>query len=138
MLARLLIACALIAGPAFAQAPRLPYSDTREAHGLVFVSGQLAFGADRTISGDITAQTNVVLDRIERLLTAEGLGLKDVVKATVWITDAANFSAFNAAYRARMPDPLPTRSTVVSGMVLPGALIEIEVVAARPERARRR
>ena len=98
----------------------------------MFVSGQLAFGPDRRISGDITAQTNLILDRIERLLAAQGLGLQDVVKATVWITDAANFPAFNAAYRARMPAPLPTRSTVVSGMVAPGALIEIEVIAARP------
>jgi 2-iminobutanoate/2-iminopropanoate deaminase len=137
MFARLLVpalAAALLAAPAAAQMPRLPYSDTREAHGFVFVSGQLAFGPDRTISGDITAQTNLILDRIERLLAAQGLGLKDVVKATVSITDAANFPAFNAAYRARMPEPLPTRSTVVSGMVAPGALIEIEVLAARPER----
>lgn len=126
------LAAALIAAPAAAQMPRLPYSDTREAHGFVFVSGQLAFGPDRTVSGDITAQTNLILDRIERLLAAQGLGLKDVVKATVWITDAADFPAFNAAYRSRMPDPLPTRSTVVSGMVAPGALIEIEVLAARP------
>jgi enamine deaminase RidA (YjgF/YER057c/UK114 family) len=127
-----LFAATLCAGAAAAQVPRLPYSDTREAHGFVFVSGQLAFGPDRTISGDITAQTNLILDRTERLLAAQGLGLKDVVKATVWITNAADFPAFNAAYRARMPEPLPTRSTVVSGMVAPGALIEIEVLAARP------
>ena len=58
-----------------------------------------------------------------------GLSLEHVFKATVWLTDVANFAAFNAVYGAAFGDAPPVRSTVCSGLMLPGALVEIEVTA---------
>jgi enamine deaminase RidA (YjgF/YER057c/UK114 family) len=111
---------------------------------LVFLSGALPTIADKAAPGTTEAQTRSVLDKLEATLKAEGLGLGlgDVVKATVFLVgDPAkggeiDFSGLNAAWTQRFgtteqPNK-PARSTVkVAGLVAPGALVEIEVVAAR-------
>ncbi|CAN5250350.1 RidA family protein [soil metagenome] len=109
---------------------------------LVFLSGALPTIADKTAPGTTETQTRSVLDKLETTLKAEGLGLGDVVKATVFLVgDPAkageiDFAGLNAAWTQRFgtteqPNK-PARSTVkVAGLVAPGALVEIEVVAAR-------
>ena len=109
---------------------------------LVFLSGALPTIADKAAPGTTEAQTRSVLDKLEATLKAEGLGLADVVKATVFLVgDPAkggeiDFAGLNAAWSQRFgtsgqPNK-PARSTVkVAGLVAPGALVEIEVVAAR-------
>jgi len=103
-----------------------------ESDSLLFLSGQLPFDANRAISSaDIDGQTRQVLANIADVLGPEGLSLSDVVKATVWLKNAADFMAFDAAYAACFGAHKPARSTVVSDLVLPSALIEIEVIARR-------
>jgi enamine deaminase RidA (YjgF/YER057c/UK114 family) len=109
---------------------------------LVFLSGALPTIADKAAPGTTETQTRSVLDKLEATLKAEGLGLRDVVKATVFLVgDPAkggeiDFAGLNAAWTQRFgtteqPNK-PARSTVkVAGLVAPGALVEIEVVAAR-------
>jgi 2-iminobutanoate/2-iminopropanoate deaminase len=53
-----------------------------------------------------------------------------VVKVTIWLTDAADFGGFNAAYSEFFGEHRPARSTVRSDLMLPGAKVEIEAVAA--------
>jgi 2-iminobutanoate/2-iminopropanoate deaminase len=52
-----------------------------------------------------------------------------VVKVNVWLTDAADFAAFNQAYRERFDEPFPARSLVISGLVAKGAKVEVEAIA---------
>lgn len=111
---------------------RLPnFSLYRRAGDLVFVSGQMAFGEGfRLIGDDITTQTRVCLENIERQLKAAGLTARDIVKATVWLTRTEDFAAFDAAYGAFFGDAtLPARSTVRADLMVPGALVEIEAIA---------
>lgn len=107
------------------------FSPFRRAGDLIFVSGQMAFGEGfRLIGDDITTQTRVCLENIERQLVAAGLSARDIVKATVWLTRTEDFAAFDAAYGAFFGDAtLPARSTVRSDLMVPGALIEIEAIA---------
>ncbi|HYE52459.1 MAG TPA: RidA family protein [Azospirillaceae bacterium] len=101
---------------------------------LLLLSGQLALGPDDRIhGGTIEAQTDLVLDRISMVLQGEGLTLADVVKTTVWLVRTDDFSAFDRTYAARFGSHRPARSTVRADLVLPGALVEIEAVAARPK-----
>ncbi|WP_313804621.1 RidA family protein [Sphingobium sp.] len=101
-----------------------------ESDSLLFLSGQLPFDADRTISAaDIDGQTRQVLANIIAVLRPQGLTLDDVVKATVWLKNASDFAAFDAAYADCFGVHKPARSTVVSDLVVPSALIEIEVIA---------
>lgn len=112
----------------------LPYfSPVRREGEWAFVSGQMAFDAQLRISGDnVAEQTRVCLERIADILQTEGLGLADVVKATVWLAHVDDFAAFNRQYestfRAHTERP-PARSTVRADLMVPGALVEIEVIA---------
>ena len=105
-----------------------PLSPTRKGAGLVFISGQLPRKDGLMISGDIRAQTEQVIDNLEARLASEGLGLADVIKTTVWLTEKSLAADFNAVYAARFPEPYPARSTVISGLIA-DADIEMEAVA---------
>ena len=107
------------------------FSLYRRAGDFVFVSGQMAFGEGfRLIGDDITTQTRICLENIERQLIAAGLTARDIVKATVWLTRTEDFAAFDKAYGAFFGDAqLPARSTVRSDLMVPGALVEIEAIA---------
>jgi reactive intermediate/imine deaminase len=97
---------------------------------LVFLSGQVAL-RDGKLSGGIVEQTHIILNAIEAILADAQLTLDNVAKSTIWLTDAADFADFNKVYADRFRTPYPVRSTVVSQLAVPGALIEIEVVASR-------
>lgn len=113
--------------------PEGGYSQAVVAGGLVFTSGQAALDpASGGLRGDTVAeQTRHTLDNIEALLNAVGAGLGDVVKTTAHIAEIATFDEFDAAYRERMPSPLPARTTVASGLG-DGILVEVDVVATLP------
>jgi 2-iminobutanoate/2-iminopropanoate deaminase len=72
-----------------------------------------------------------MLDNVRYRLKLVGLDLSDVVKATVYLTDMADFAAYNEVWRESFPSDPPTRATIgVSGLAI-GARCEVEVVAAR-------
>ena len=107
-----------------------PLSPSRKAGDLLFVSGQLPRDKNGAIvGGDIAAQSEVALGNLAAVLEREGCGTGKVVKVTVWLTDAANVDGFNQVYRRYFSEPYPARSVVVSGLVAPGALVEIEAIA---------
>lgn len=99
---------------------------------LVFVSGQVPMAQGQPSAPDIAGQTEATLDLIEAILARAGCTLADVIKTTVWLTDAADYPAFNAAYARRFaPEMAPARSTVVAGLIAP-VKVEIEALAVRP------
>ena len=108
----------------------VPLSPAYAVGKLIFLSGQLGFGADmKIVSGGIVEQTQQCLKNIESLLLDLGLGKTDIVKSTVWLVAKEDFQAFNNAYAEFFEDHRPARSCVCSGLLVDGALIEIEVVA---------
>ena len=107
----------------------LPLSKGNKAGDFVFLSGQLGVSPNGQLAEGIGEQTIQTLENIKEILALAGLDLSSVVKSTVWLTDMANFKGFNQAYAEAFPLAPPVRSTVCSGLVLPGALIEIEVIA---------
>lgn len=112
--------------------PIAPYSPAVKAGDLIYLSGTLATDEKGTISGDIQAQTKRVLDNLGVVLKASGVGYANVVSTQVYLKNAADVQGMNAAYRAKWPKDPPARSTmIVDDFVLPNALIEINMVAAR-------
>lgn len=97
---------------------------------LVFVVGQVPMKDGKPAAPDIVGQTRYVIGMIEAELQKAGCGLADIVKVTVWLTDKADYPAFNATYAeifgAERP---PARSTVVSDLIAP-VKIEMAVIAA--------
>lgn len=110
---------------------RMPhFSLTRRAGGFVFVSGQLPFDDNmKIVDGGIEAQTRRCLENLEAALRQQRLGLADVVKVTVWLNDADDFWAFDAAYADYFPDTPPVRTTVGSTLTVPGAKVEMDAQA---------
>ena len=100
---------------------------------IVFLSGALGTkpGGGGLADGGIEGQTRQALENIKASATLAGVTMADVAKCTVFLTDVANFQGMNGVYREFFPSEPPARTTVaVAGLVVPGALIEIECMAA--------
>ena len=111
-----------------------PYSHALDLGPLVFCSGQVALDAEsgQLVGDDVAAQTRKVFGNIEAVLDAAGLTLEHVAKATVFLTTMDDFAAMNAVYETAFGGHKPARSTVAVAGLPVGALVEIEVIAARP------
>lgn len=109
--------------------PSLPFSKTRRIGQTLYLSGELGFDGAGKITGDVAAQTRAALARIADTLTGEGLDMSAVVSCTCYLTDAGDFTAFNVAYGEAFTHPLPVRTTVIAGLALPEAKVEITVIA---------
>jgi 2-iminobutanoate/2-iminopropanoate deaminase len=110
-----------------------PFSKVVEANGFVFLAGQVGDvpGGHGAVPGGIGPETRAMLDNVGRLLEAVGLGFADVVKATVYLRDFADFAAFNAIYREYFPSEPPARATVGVTALAADYSVEIEVLAVR-------
>jgi 2-iminobutanoate/2-iminopropanoate deaminase len=107
-----------------------PYSQATRIGGLVFVSGQVAFDAERQQAIDgFDAQTRKVLDNLRAVLEEAGASMDSVVKTTCFLCDMKDAAAFNAVYREYFPENRPARSTFQVAGLSPGFLVEVEAVA---------
>ena len=115
------------AGPA----PVGPYSPAVKAGGFIYVSGTLAQDAGGAIvgKGDIGVQTTRVVERLREILQAAGSSLEQVVAVTVYLRSASDFAAMNGVYKQFWLSNPPTRTTVVTDLVLPDALVEMSMIA---------
>lgn len=107
----------------------VPFSKAVRANGFLFLSGVLAMTAEGGIvDGDVQVQTRAVLERIALTLQECGGRMADVIRATIWLSDLADFAAFNEEYAKHFPEGLPSRSCV-QAVLYKGAKVEIEVQA---------
>lgn len=100
---------------------------------LLFVAGQIAVDETGALVGedDMTAQSHQVLGMIERILAAHGASFSDVVQIRTFLTDMDRLAEYAAARKVYHGEYHPTSTTVeVSRLFHPGALLEVEVVAA--------
>ena len=97
---------------------------------FVFASGALPA---QSVGADIKAQVASALNALKSVFEASGTSMDNVVKCTVFLTDAADFAAMNEVYVTYFPKDPPARSTViVAALVRADAKVEIECVAAMP------
>lgn len=117
--------------PANAAAPVGPYNHAVRIGDLLFCSGQIPLdpATGQIVAGDIKSQTERVLENVKVILTDQGLGFAHVVKATVFLTNLADFAGMNEVYARHFTSDFPARSTVQVAALPRGASVEIEVVA---------
>lgn len=110
-----------------------PYSQAIEVNGFVYASGQLpidpAIGAFP--EGGVKEQTRQSILNVKAILEGAGLALSNVVKTTVYLADMGDFAAMNEVYSQFFVQPFPARSAIAVKALPKGALVEVEVVAAR-------
>jgi 2-iminobutanoate/2-iminopropanoate deaminase len=115
-----------------APTPIGPYSQGVIAGGLLFVSGQIPIdpATDKLVEGDIKVQTEQVLKNILAVLKEAKMGPENVVKASVFLADLADFPQMNEVYGKYLGKEPPARSTIQAAGLPKGARIEIDVIAA--------
>ena len=99
---------------------------------MVFVSGQVGVRPDGTPGAGIGEQTSIAMDNVKSVLAAAGMGVEDVVKTTIYLTDEANFEGFAGAGASMLASP-PAATTLVyvKALASPVLLVEIDVIAAK-------
>jgi 2-iminobutanoate/2-iminopropanoate deaminase len=110
-----------------------PYSQAISAGNLIFTSGQIPLdpSTQQLVTGDIRAQTERVMENLGAVLQAAGVGFAQVVKATIFVADLADFAVVNEVYGKRFPTNPPARSTVQVAALPKGARVEIELLAVK-------
>lgn len=108
-----------------------PYSQAVKANGLVYTSGQVALdpATGNLVTDSFEAQVRQVLQNLEAVLREAGSDFSRVLKATVFLTDMANFQALNAIYAEKFGDHKPARTTVAVSQLPKDAAVEIDLIA---------
>jgi len=108
-----------------------PYSQAVVVGGMVYTAGQIPLvpGTMQMVEGDVAAQTLQVFANLKAVLQAAGSSLDRVVKATVFLTDMADFPAMNEVYAREFGDHRPARSTVAVRTLPKNARVEIDLIA---------
>ncbi len=106
-----------------------PFSWAVRGRGTVYTSHGPVTPDGRILDADISAQTELTIDNLERALAAAGLTLDDVMQVQLFVTDVADMKAVDAVYARRFRAPFPSRSTAVTGLVAPGMKVELLAVA---------
>jgi len=115
-----------------------PFSHAVECDGWVQLTGQMPTDPDdddKPLAEGVKAQTRRVMDNLVIVLNGLGLGLEHVLSARVYLTEfKRDYAAMNETYKSYFPaDRLPARTCVgVTGLAR-DALVEIDMVARRPD-----
>jgi 2-iminobutanoate/2-iminopropanoate deaminase len=121
--------------PATVPAPAGQYSHVARVElggeTILQLSGQVAIDAEGQIVGtDMTTQADFIMDNITAILVDHGASLSDVVNIRTYLTDMIQLSDYGKVRAARFTETPPTITTVeVSRLWIPGALLEVEVLA---------
>ncbi|WP_165020191.1 MULTISPECIES: RidA family protein [unclassified Dysgonomonas] len=110
-----------------------PYSQAIEVNGMLFVSGQIPIdpATGEFVSGGIKEQTAQSFKNIKAILAEAGLTMDNVVKTTVLLASIMDFGEMNDVYASQFEGTFPARSAFAVKDLPKGALVEIEVIAAR-------
>jgi len=108
-----------------------PYSQAIKANGFLFTAGQIPLdpATGKIVDGDITAQTERVMQNLAAVLAEAGTSFEQVVKTTCFLANLDDFAAFNTVYAQYFTAQPPARSTVQAARLPAGAQVEVECVA---------
>ncbi len=127
-----------------APTPMAHYRQAMLAGSTIYAAGQLASRHDTGVApearqdpafpyygSDIQKQTRYVLSNLRKVFEAAGSGLHDVVKSQVFLTDLNDFYYFDQVWKEFFPAPPPRTTVQVSGLLVPGCRVEIDLTAVK-------
>lgn len=108
------------------------YSQGVEYNGVYYFSGQIGIDpqTSKLVEG-FQGQMDQILKNIDGLLESCSLTREHIIKTSIFVTDLANFNIVNEAYIKYFSEPYPARSCVEVPNLPKGAVVEIEVIAAK-------
>ena len=111
---------------AYAHAVEVPASAK-----TMFIAGQVGIDIDGNVPADFTAQADLAWRNLMAILEFNGMRMKDVVKITHFLTDAANIPAYGEVRAKYLGEERPASTLlIVAGLARPDLLVEVEMVAA--------
>jgi reactive intermediate/imine deaminase len=126
--------------------PKANYSQAFVANDLVFLAGQLASDFKTGVppeakvdpsfkfyGSDIELQTEYVIKNMKTVLEAAGSSLEQVVKAQTFLTHLKHFHGYDKVWKRHFETP-PPRTTIEldgDGLLVPGTLVEIDLIGVR-------
>ena len=114
-------------------APPAHYSHAVEASSIgriLFVSGQVGTNPDGTVADGISEQTKAAIENLRAVLAEAGMDVSDVVKFTIYLTDASLLEGFVGAGAGPLSSPPPATTLLyVKALASPQLLVEIEAIA---------
>jgi len=109
---------------------------------IVVVAGQVGMGQGGQVAGgDVVAQTKQALDNVRAVVEAAGCAMRDVIRLQTFLTHAGDIDGFMKAraevFQRYFPDGAypPNTLLIVSRLVKPELLVEIEAMAVKPAQA---
>lgn len=108
-----------------------PYSQAVKWHGIVYTSGQIPLdpATGELVTGDFEKEARRVFANLAAVLRAAGSDFSRVLKATVYLSDLANFQTLNTIYAEAFGDHKPARTTIQAAALPKGASVEIDLIA---------
>jgi len=115
-----------------ATAPIGPYNQAVLAGETLYISGQIPLDpkSGELVSGDIAAETKMVMQNLEAILTEAGLTFENVVKSSIFLSDMNSFAAVNEVYGTFFDEKTaPARETVEVANLPKFVNVEISMIA---------
>ena len=108
-----------------------PYAQAVRAGDFLFLSGQIPLdpATGQVVPGDVSAQTERVLDNLRAVLEAGGATFASIVRTTIFLADMNDFVVVNEAYGRRFASNPPARATVQVSRLPRDVRIEIDAIA---------
>ena len=108
-----------------------PYSQAIKIENTLYTSGQIPVDPTngKVISTEITEQAQQVMKNLQAVLEEGGSNLNSVIKTTCFLTDIADFAAFNEVYGSYFGDHKPARSCVAVKELPLNVRVEVEAIA---------
>ena len=110
-----------------------PYCQALEVDGWLYLSGQVGMDpkTGELVPGGFEPQARQLFANLSAVLAAAGCTFANVVRASVYLIDFADFPALNALYAEAMGSHRPARTTIQVAALPKGALVEIDLVARK-------
>lgn len=108
------------------------YSQGVEHNGVFYFSGQIGIDPKTSkLKESFEDQLDQIMKNIDGLLESQSIDRTHIIKTSIFLTDLGKFNLVNEAYIKYFSEPYPARSCVEVPNLPKGALVEIEVIAAR-------
>ena len=107
-----------------------PLSRSRTHGHVVYTSGQVGIAADGSVPENFAGQFRIAMENLRAVLADAGASFDTVLKTTVFLVDRGHAGEMNALYTESFAEPRPARSTIITELVRPELLFEIEAVAS--------
>ena len=109
-----------------------PYSQAVFANNTLYCSGQIALDKNGVlVNGNISDETNQIINNIREVLKAAKMDFTNVVKSTIFLKNMQDFNIVNKIYEKVFDDNPPARETVEVARLPMDANIEISFIASK-------